>query len=111
MQLKYFKGKVLATVKINARPKSAIEKMDEKYASGPFSGFDAAHQFDVVDDPFAKTSVDVFSYLQGKVGGLRVIYGFSPPPHFLWDGEPVDIFVNELPVTPDYLTSVMLIMN
>ncbi|HSN08479.1 MAG TPA: hypothetical protein VLS85_05550, partial [Hanamia sp.] len=104
-QIKHFKGKVLATVKIKARP--AIDKMDEKYTTGPFSGFDAK-QIDVQDDPFAKSSTDVFQYLNGKVGGLRVVYGYNPPPHFEWHGDRVDIFLNEQPVTPDAIATIPL---
>ena len=45
--------------------------MDEKYASPLFSGGDA-YQFDVQHDPFAKSAISVFQYLQGKVAGLNI---------------------------------------
>ena len=103
-QIKRFKGKVLATVKL--KPRLAIDKMDEKYTKGPFSGFDAK-QIDVQDDPFAKTSTDVFQYLQGKVAGLRVDFD-GYPPRFLWHGDGVGIFLNEQPATRDELITIPL---
>jgi len=60
-ELKFLKGKVLATVNIKARPKSTLDEMDKKYTSGMFSGGDA-NEFDLVNDPFAASSMDIFQY-------------------------------------------------
>ena len=37
-----------------------------------FSAVGDAYQFDVLDDPFGKTAMSVFTYLQGKVAGLNI---------------------------------------
>ena len=47
--LNLYKGKVLETVTIKAKTKSPVEILDEKYASGLFSGGDS-YQFDLLHD-------------------------------------------------------------
>src|SRR5262249_46388444 len=64
------KIKTLENVTVKSRTKSPIQLMDEKYASGLFIG--DAYQFDLVNDPAALGSLDIFNYLQGKVAGLQV---------------------------------------
>lgn len=63
--------KTLENVIVKSRAKSPVQVMDEKYASGLFSGGDG-YQFDLVNDPFAKSAIDIFTYLQGKVAGLQI---------------------------------------
>jgi hypothetical protein len=94
----------LATVEIKARQKSATEEMDKKYATGLFSGGDA-HEFDLVNDPFASTSMDIFQYLQGKVAGLQ-INATTSPPTLSWRGGTPQIYLDEMPTSPDMVSSV-----
>jgi len=103
-ELKYFKGKVLATVTVKARPTSPTAEMDKKYTSGLFSGGDA-HEFDLVNDPFAASSMDIFQYLQGKVAGLQ-INSTSNPPSLSWRGGTPQVYVDEIPTTTDMVSSV-----
>jgi len=103
-ELKYLKGKVLATVKIKGKQKSTIDEMDKKYTSGLFSGGDA-REFDLVNDPFASTSMDIFQYLQGKVAGLQ-INTTSNPPSLSWRGGTPQLYVDEMPTSPDLVSSV-----
>jgi hypothetical protein len=103
-ELNFLKGKVLATVEIKARQKSATEEMDKKYATGLFSGGDA-HEFDLVNDPFASTSMDIFQYLQGKVAGLQ-INATTSPPTLSWRGGTPQIYLDEMPTSPDMVSSV-----
>jgi hypothetical protein len=63
--------KTLENVIVKSKAKSPVQVMDEKYASGLFSGGDG-YQFDLVNDPFAKSAIDIFTYLQGKVAGLQI---------------------------------------
>ncbi|MEO5908867.1 MAG: hypothetical protein ABIR50_01565, partial [Ginsengibacter sp.] len=103
-ELNYLKGKVLATVEIKARQKSTTEEMDKKYTSGLFSGGDA-REFDLVNDPFALTSLDIFQYLQGKVAGLQ-INSSSNPPTLSWRGGSPQLYVDEMSTTADMVSSV-----
>lgn len=63
--------KTLENVIVKSKTKSPVQIMDEKYTSGLFSGGDG-YQFDLVNDPFAKSAIDIFTYLQGKVAGLQI---------------------------------------
>ncbi|MBO9659707.1 MAG: hypothetical protein J7527_12875, partial [Chitinophagaceae bacterium] len=65
------KIKTLENVIVKSKTKSPVQVLDEKYASGLFSGGDG-YQFDLVNDPFAKSAIDIFTYLQGKVAGLQI---------------------------------------
>ena len=103
-ELKYLKGKVLATVNIKAKPKSLLDEMDKKYTSGLFSGGDA-HEFDLVNDPFASSSMDIFQFLQGKVAGLQ-INTTSNPPSLSWRGGTPQVYVDEMPMTADMVSSI-----
>jgi hypothetical protein len=102
-ELNYYKGKVLATVTVKANPKSTVAEMDKRYTSGLFSGGDA-REFDLVNDPFAHTSLDIFQYLQGKVAGLQ-INAASNPPTLSWRGSTPQLFLDEIPATPEMLSS------
>ena len=103
-ELKYLKGKVLATVNIKARPKSTTEEMDKKYTSGMFSGGDG-YSFDLVDDPFAISAMDIFQYLQGKVAGLQ-INTTSNPPTLSWRGGSPQLYVDEMPTQTDMVSTI-----
>ena len=82
--LNLYKGKVLETVTIKAKTKTPVEILDEKYASGLFSGGDS-YQFDVLHDSRALGSLNIFNYLQGQVAGLQ-INSTSNPPSLQWRG-------------------------
>ena len=88
------KFKELETVTVQAKTKSAVQIMDEKYASGLFSGGNAT-QFDVLNDPFGKSG-DIFSYLQGKVAGLQ-INGQGAGTTLSWRGGAPQLYVDEMP--------------
>jgi hypothetical protein len=92
--LKLYEGKVLENVIVKAKTRSPMEIMDEKYASGLFAGGDA-YQFDLLTDPFASTSMNIFTYLQGKVAGLQVNTNVNPPT-MTWRGGSPQVFVNEV---------------
>jgi hypothetical protein len=92
-QLKIEKDKMLDEVIIKRKSKTALQIMDEKYTSGLFSGGDA-FQFDLLTDPFAAASLDIFSYLQGKVAGLQIA---GSPPTVKYRNATPEFFVNEIP--------------
>ena len=103
-ELKLFNGKVLETVTIKARTKSPVQLMDEKYTSGMFSGGDAI-QFDLLNDPTAASSYNIFNYLQGKVAGLQ-INTTSTPPSLQWRGSTPLIYLDEMPADADMISNI-----
>jgi len=91
-------------VKTRARTENKIQEMEKKYASGLFSGGDG-YSFDLTDDPFARSALDIFSYLQGKVAGL-LISGSGAQTTLSWRGATPDLYVNEMQSAVDMVQSV-----
>jgi hypothetical protein len=102
--LRFSKAKVLEGVTIKAKSKSPVQLMDEKYASGLFSGGDA-YQFDLVNDPFAVSSLGIFQYLQGKVAGLQ-INTTGNPPSLQWRGGTPQIYLDEMPADAEMISNI-----
>lgn len=100
----FAKAKVLETVTINRRTKSPVQILDEKYASGIFQGGDG-YQFDLVNDPTAASSMNIFSYLQGKVAGLQINTS-SNPPSLSWRGGAPGIYLDEMPADADLISGI-----
>jgi len=94
MRAKKEREQVLQEVVVKGRVKSNEQKMDEKYASGMFSGGDS-HNFDVVNDPFAAGSQNIFNYLQGKVAGLQINTSGSTP-SLTWRGGSPVFYLDEI---------------
>ncbi|HVF97031.1 MAG TPA: hypothetical protein VM871_06910, partial [Flavisolibacter sp.] len=85
-------SKVMATVTVTARAKTAKEKMEEKYVSGLFSGDGVS--FDLVNDPLAGGYMDIFQFLQGRVAGLQISSGGQPS--LSWRGGTPVLYLNEM---------------
>src|SRR4029078_11085883 len=102
--LKMQQGTTLQDVVVTTKAKSPLQVMDEKYASPLFSSSDA-YQFDVVDDPFGKTAMSVFTYLQGKVAGLNITTpaGANGSASVTWRGGTPTFYYNETPVDVSFL--------
>ncbi len=83
----------LEEVIVRARKKSKEQQMEEKYATGLFSGGDA-QSFDLTDDAAALGVQDILSYLQGRVAGL-IITGSGSSATMSWRGATPDLYINE----------------
>ncbi|MEO7767491.1 MAG: hypothetical protein ABIS01_08700, partial [Ferruginibacter sp.] len=97
------KIKTLETVMVKTRQKSLKEKLDEEYTSGFFSGGDG-YTFTTQDDPFAKSSPSILSYLQGKVAGLQI--STAGEGGATWRGSPTSFFLNEVTADVSSLQSI-----
>jgi hypothetical protein len=98
------KIKTLENVIVKSKTKPAIQVMDEKYTSGLFSGGDG-YQFDLVNDPFAKSSIDIFTYLQGKVAGLQ-ISGSGANSSLSWRGGAPALYLDEMTSDVSMISSI-----
>ncbi len=88
------KVKTLESVTVHGREKSAKEKLNELYASGLFSSMDAS-VFDLINDQFAVSYPDVFTYLQGKVAGLQITNNGNTTT-MQWRGSTPGVYLNEM---------------
>jgi hypothetical protein len=98
------KGNVLENVTVTAKTKPTLQVMDEKYASGLFSGGDS-YQFDLVNDPTAMGRLDIFSYLTGRVAGLQISNTGSET-NLSWRGSPPTLFLDERMADVDLISMV-----
>jgi hypothetical protein len=99
------KAKELKEIIITGRKKSPLQEMDERYASGLFSGGDS-HSFDLVNDnKDAMAYMDILSFLQGRVAGL-MISGTFPNVSVRYRGGKPSFFVDEMPAQLDMLENI-----
>jgi hypothetical protein len=99
--------KTLTPVTVRGHVKTDVEKLDEKYASGLFSGGDA-YTFDLVNDPLGSSMPDIFTYLQGRVAGLQITMGggVGASPTLTWRGGKPQLYLNEMQVDAQQLQNV-----
>ncbi len=71
-------GLMLGGVTVKAKKKNPIQELEEKYASGLFSG-DANKTIDLVNNKDAETYANIFDYLQTRVNGLQILSGMDVP--------------------------------
>lgn len=91
---KQYNATMLANVTVRGRAKTPAQILDEKYATGMFSSGDSRN-FDLINDPFALSSQNVFMYLQGKVAGLQINYGGPNGVSLSWRGGHPSLFLDE----------------
>ena len=92
-QKKLLASITLTEVVVKSKTKSPIQLLDEKYATGFFTGGDGT-SFDLTNDPSALGSMNVLTYLQSKVPGLNII-AYGSQASATWRGSKTDFFVNE----------------
>jgi hypothetical protein len=97
------KVKTLENVTVKSRGKSPKQLMDEKYASGLFSGGDG-YEFDLANDPMAAGSQNIFTYLQGKVAGLQINTGGGQP-SLQWRGGSPQLYLDQTPTDANFVSS------
>jgi len=92
-QKKLLASITLTEVVVKSKTKSPIQLLDEKYATGFFTGGDGT-SFDLTNDPSALGSMNVLTYLQSKVPGLNIM-AYGSQASATWRGSKTDFFVNE----------------
>ena len=96
-----FATTTLQEITLRAKLRSAKELLDDKYASGLFSGGEATN-FDIENDPSALGMTDVFRYLTGRVAGLQ-ISETNGETTLSWRGSRPEIFLDEMRIEADQL--------
>jgi hypothetical protein len=95
--------KTLQEVIVKSRAKPKEDALDERYASGLFSGGDA-QVLDFMSDPAAMGGLDLFTYLQGRVPGLMISRSGSQV-NLLWRGANPEIYLDQQLVGPEFIQS------
>ena len=95
------KSNVMENITVKARAKTAVEKMEEKYVTGLFSG--SGRGFDLINDPLASSYMDIFQYLQGKVAGLQITTGATPS--LSWRGGTPALYLNDMQTDASLISS------
>ncbi|MEI6584918.1 MAG: hypothetical protein WCL56_02485 [Sediminibacterium sp.] len=93
----------LQEVIVKSKVKSPTQLLDEKYATGLFSGGDG-YTFDLTNEP-PIGSLDILSYLQGRVAGLT-INGMGAQATMSWRGAVPDVYLNEMKMTVDMIQTI-----
>ena len=89
-------GSLLPAVVVKSTAKSRAEQYDEEHVRGMFRSGDE-RMLNIMDDPNAVGSFNVFSYLQGRVAGLQIANNISSVVA-RWRGSPVTFFLDEVNV-------------
>ncbi|HKO78852.1 MAG TPA: hypothetical protein VJU78_00585, partial [Chitinophagaceae bacterium] len=97
------KVKTLENVTVKSKGKSPTQLLDEKYTHGLFAGGDG-YQFDLLNDPFASSALNIFTYLQGKVAGLQ-INASGATPSMTWRGGSPQLYLDETPTDASFISS------
>ncbi|MEY4627968.1 MAG: hypothetical protein RLZZ595_294 [Bacteroidota bacterium] len=95
--------KTLQEVIVKTRQKPKSEALDERYASGLFSGGDA-QVLDFMNDPASLGGLDLFTYLQGRVPGLMISRSGSQV-QLLWRGANPEVYLDQQLVGPEFIQS------
>ncbi len=98
------KVQTLDAVTVTGRQKTRAQEMDERYASGLFSGGDAT-TFVIEDDFAAQGIMTVLQYLQGRVAGLQIT-GTGSQMSMSWRGGSPSLFLNEMMSNVDMIQSI-----
>lgn len=93
----------LKDVVVEAKTKTALEKLDERYASGFFKG--DAYQFDLTNDVSAMSAQNIFQYLQSRVPGLQINNVQASSPSLSWRGATPTLFLDEMQVDPEFVAN------
>ncbi|WP_153800046.1 hypothetical protein [Foetidibacter luteolus] len=101
---KLLEGTTLEGVTVKAKTKSALQILDEQYTSGLFRGGNS-RDFDISNDPVARSSMNIFTYLQGRVAGLQ-ISNPTGQPSLTWRGGTPQLFLNEMNTDPSMISSI-----
>jgi len=102
-QAEFMKVKTLEAVIIKSKGKTPVQLMDDKYASGLFTGGDG-YQFDLANDPFAAGALNIFTYLQGKVAGLQINTNGSQTT-LQWRGGAPQLYLDQTPTDVSFVSS------
>lgn len=90
---------------VKSKAKKQIDSFEKDYVSGLFRGFDAV-VFDGLESDEIANSIDIFSFLSGRVGGLRVKYDDGGIEYFSWRNQTADMYIDEIKTDPEAIRGI-----
>jgi hypothetical protein len=94
----------LADVTVSARARRPVDLLDDKYATGQFKR-PSDYQFDMINDPWARNSTNIFEFLRQMVPGLQVQYRDGIPV-LNWRGGAPSLFLDETGLRAEMINDV-----
>lgn len=86
-----------------------LVKMDERYASGLFSGGSVGYSFDVLHDEKAWTKPDIYSYIRNNIPGLMIgSFNLASGRSLSYRDKPVLVYIDEHEMTTSDLENLSL---
>lgn len=98
---KMMQAATLQEVVVKAKTKSNLQLLEEKFATGLFSGGDG-YAFDLGEDAKVMGAIDILTFLQGRVAGL-MISGSGANATLNWRGSVPDLYLNEVRAQVDMI--------
>lgn len=94
------KSVTLEAVIVKSVTKKKVQKFDEEYSTGLFSGKEAKF-FDGIEGTDISSSTDVFRFLQGRIAGLSIGYDALGNLSVTWRGSHVALYLDEFRIETD----------
>ncbi|MFT3903860.1 MAG: hypothetical protein QM727_11850 [Niabella sp.] len=97
-------GLMLENVTVKARVKSREEELDEKYASGLFSGGINSRSLDLTNETVG--SLNIFDYLQGRLAGIMTTKTADGSYNVTFRRDNVTLFLDEMQTDAQFIESI-----
>lgn len=107
--------RTLESITVIGKKKRPIEELNKRYTTGIFSSTNMVRILDLVNNEPGAGAQNVFQYIQGRIGGLRIIPSGNPPTYTIYSGRamsltggpvPVPLFLDEAPTTSLQLATI-----
>ncbi len=95
------KNYTLTQALVNSTTKKKVTLFDEAYSSGLFK-FGSSQIFDGLESNQIGNSIDIFTFLQGRIAGLIVNKDNAGSYKLKWREGPVDVYLDEFKVDNDF---------
>ena len=107
--------RTLESITVIGKKKRPLEELNQRYTTGIFSSTNMVRILDLVNNEPGAGAQNVFQYVQGRIGGLRIIPSGNPPTYTIYSGRamsltggpiPVPLFLDEAPTTSQQLATI-----
>ncbi|WP_324230428.1 hypothetical protein [Lacibacter sp.] len=97
----------LQEIVVYGTKKNVIDRYEQNYVGGLFKDADS-RMFDLINDPLALGSTDIFEYLQAKVPNMRIRYNKNGDADVFMRNAVVQFYLDEIPLEVNYVRSISI---